>query len=284
LKIWLSFNYFGADAFRAAIDRSIELALMAEQQVRDAPELELLSPASLGIICFRRSFPDVHDEEQIAALNAQLVTAFELTGRGLVSSTRLHGTYAIRLCVMNHTSGPHDVRETLAWFAEAPRPSHVAAQPASRHEDRYADVRGGWADAVDFDETTIRRLPLFAELPADAIELVLRSARDAVFDAGETVIHRWQGTRHFYTIVDGSVEIRGGDELLRELGPGEFFGELAALDWGAGFGYARTATVIAASRVRLLVLPPSALGELIRRAPSVDRIVRAAAGERVQNI
>jgi hypothetical protein len=35
---------------------------------------------------------------------------------------------------------------------------------------------------------------------------------------------------------------------------GEFFGELAALDWGAGYGYTRLATVIATSAARL---PPA---------------------------
>jgi len=37
-------------------------------------------------------------------------------------------------------------------------------------------------------------------------------------------------------------------------GPGEFFGEVAALDWGAGFGRTRTATVVARDPARLLVL------------------------------
>lgn len=39
--------------------------------------------------------------------------------RGLVSSTRLGGRYAIRMCVMNHTSGPNDIEQTLPWFARA---------------------------------------------------------------------------------------------------------------------------------------------------------------------
>ena len=65
-------------------------------------------------------------------------------------------------------------------------------------------------------------------------------------------MHRWQGTRLFYVIVAGSLEVRIDDERVRELGPGDFFGELAALDWGAGFGYARTATVAATTPSQLL--------------------------------
>ena len=59
---------------------------------------------------------------------------------------------------------------------------------------------------------------------------MLRSAREARVGAGETVISRWHGTRHFYAILHGTVEIRRDTARLRELGPGEFFGELAALD------------------------------------------------------
>ncbi|HEY2772357.1 MAG TPA: aminotransferase class V-fold PLP-dependent enzyme [Solirubrobacteraceae bacterium] len=287
IKIWLSFNYYGTDAFRQAIDRSIDLAELAEQEVAARPELELVSPASLGIICFRRRFDGVDGEDDIAEVNAKLVTAFELSGRGLVSSTRLHGRYAIRMCVMNHTSGPDDVRETLAWFASATRPTTTADVNPDEYEDQFADVRGGWADskAAAFDEAAVRSLPLFAELPADAIELVLGSARERMVSPGETVISRWQGTRHFYAIVDGAMEIRGEQNRpIRALGPGEFFGELAALDWGAGFGYARTASVVATAPSRLLVLSPGALGEVMRRAPAVERELRAAAREHLQNI
>ncbi len=285
LKIWLSFNYFGADAFRTAVDRAIELAQLAEQQVRESPTLELLSPASLGIIAFRRRFDGVDDEALLESLNAELVTAFELTGRGLLSSTRLRGTYAIRMCVMNHTSGPADVRETLDWFATAPRPDPAGTSSIAPQRDRHPDVRAGWANQTEFDEQTVRALPLFADLDDEAVEIVLGSAQRLDVDAGETVVHRWHGTRHFYVIVSGQVEIQGADgQVLRELGPGGFFGELAALDWGAGFGYARTADALARSSCRLLVLAPAALAGVFRRAPDLERMLRDTARSRVQHL
>jgi len=282
LKIWLSFNYYGADAFRAAIDRALDLALMAEAYVHESEALELLSPASLGIICFRRRFDGVADEPTLERLNAELVSAFEATGRGLLSSTRLHGTYGIRLCVMNHTSGPADVIGALRWFATAPTPTPSTHPDRGELEDRHADVRGGWPQISEFDPATVTAIPLFAELQDRALEVVLRSARKLEVGAGETLVHRWQGTRLFYVIVAGSLEVRIDDERVRELGAGDFFGELAALDWGAGFGYARTATVAATTPSQLLVLSPAALGEVMRRAPAVQHTVRAAASERIK--
>jgi glutamate/tyrosine decarboxylase-like PLP-dependent enzyme len=284
LKIWLSFNYFGTNAFRAAIDRALDLAQLAEQQVRTSPTLELLSPASLGIIAFRRTFDGIDDEYTVERLNAELVTAFEMTGRGLVSSTRLRGTYAIRMCVMNHTTGPDDVRSTLEWFAAAQRPELPIQVEPARHEDRHASLSGGWAQASAFDEQTIRAIPLFNELSGDACEVILQSAQRLDVAAGTAVIQRWQGTRHFYVIVAGEVEIRSGERLLGELRPGDFFGELAALDWGAGYGYARTADVVARSATRLLVLAPATLGELIRRAPVLEQTLRSTGRSRLAQL
>jgi aromatic-L-amino-acid decarboxylase len=283
LKIWLSMSYFGTGAFAAAIDRSLDLALLAEQHVRETPALELLSPATLGIICLRRSFEGVVEEEEIAALNAELVSAFEQSGRGLVSSTRLHGKYAIRMCVMNHTTGPDDVRATLDWFANASTPSRDAPQPVSRYEDRRADMESGWGQANNLDTATLREIPLFASLGDRELEVVQRSARELEVEAGGVVIHRWEGTRNFYVILAGGVGIEL-DEHRVELGPGQFFGELAALDWGAGFGYVRTATVVARTDVRLLVLAPAILDELVRSAPEVDRLIRAAVRERLPSV
>jgi len=103
LKIWLSISFFGLHAFRAAIDRSLDLALTAERLVLSEDALELLSPATLGIVCFRRRGAPGDDEDAVAVCNAALVAAWEATGRGLVSSTKLHRRFAVRLCPMNHT-------------------------------------------------------------------------------------------------------------------------------------------------------------------------------------
>jgi CRP-like cAMP-binding protein len=78
------------------------------------------------------------------------------------------------------------------------------------------------------------------------------------------------------------VDIDG--EVVRELVAGDFFGELAALDWGAGFGYARSATVTAVLPLRLLVLGPRELRELMRAVPSVAREVQAAARQRLRRV
>jgi aromatic-L-amino-acid decarboxylase len=281
LKIWLSINYFGLDAFRQAIDRAIDLAHDAEAQIRASPTLELISPASLGIVCFRRRFDGVEDEDTLGQLNAELVYGFEATGRGLLSSTKLRGRYAIRLCVMNHTSGPADVEAALSWFASASLPQISTPVALRSYNDASADLSGGWGDTGVFDRETVRRIPLFAGLDDAALEVVVKSAREQRAEAGEAIITRWEGTRHFYTVLSGEAAVGNDEQTLRMLGPGDYFGELAALDWGAGFGYARTAHVVAVTPLRLLVLPASGLHELLRHAPETDRRLRATARRRL---
>jgi glutamate/tyrosine decarboxylase-like PLP-dependent enzyme len=118
LKLWLSLKYFGVGAFRAAIDRSFDVAAHAQAVVEETPELELLSPAMLGVVCFRRRYPDV-GELEADALNADLAERLRESGVGLVSSTRLGDRYALRMCVLNHRSREEDVERVLGWLATA---------------------------------------------------------------------------------------------------------------------------------------------------------------------
>jgi glutamate/tyrosine decarboxylase-like PLP-dependent enzyme len=132
LKVWLSISYFGVDAFREAIDRSLDLARFAEERIRATPEFELTSPASLGIVCFRRRGPSGAPEEEVARLNAALIRGFEETGEGLVSSTRLRGKYTARMCCLNHTSRREDVERVLEFFAHGSLDSIPPARPGVR--------------------------------------------------------------------------------------------------------------------------------------------------------
>ena len=279
LKVWLSIETLGLDAFRAAIDRSLDLAVLAEARVREDPRLELLSGAELGVVCFRRRFDGIDDEDELAALNAALIARLEATGQALVSSTRLHGRYAIRLCALNHTSGAEDVEWVLDWLASAPAPEAPAAPAPPRRAGTLADeerTRG------PFELATIARLPLFADLEIDAAARVAAVARERTAAAGEVVVRRDQLERDFYVIVDGALSVHIDGEHIRDMAAGDFFGELAALDWGAGYGYARSATVTATQPARLLVLPPGELRQLMRSAPGVARRVEAAARDRLQ--
>src|SRR3984957_5742423 len=121
LKVWVSVQTFGLAAFRAAIQRSLELAEFAEGLIRSHAGLTLMAPATLGIVCFRRDWPGC-DEDDTERLGMSLVDALERSGAALVSTTRLAGRHAIRLCILNPTSSEDDIRRVIEHFADAPIP------------------------------------------------------------------------------------------------------------------------------------------------------------------
>lgn len=287
LKIWISFQAFGAHSFQRAIDGALDLARMAQERIEATDELELLRPASLGVVCFRRRFGGDRSEGELETLNRRLVAGLERSGIGLVTSTRLRGEYAIRLVVLNHTTTEADVARVLDWLASAEADVEVAVPfavdtVAEPRADRNRTLGAGWAAGDEVTSEALRRIGLFAGLDADLLELLCSAAEITEAAAGENITTRWGTGRELFVILEGTVRVEIDGEVIGEQGQGDFFGELAALDWGAGYGYARTASVIAAEPVRLLVVPPDTINALARRAPIVDATLRRAVRERLR--
>lgn len=286
LKLWLSIGTFGLDAFRSAIDRALDLAVLAERRVAESEDLDLMRPARLGIVCFRRRFGGDRPEAEIEDLNRRLIQALERSGEGLVSSTRLRGRYAIRLCVLNHTSAERDVLGVLDWLesagveTDAPPAVGLTDHQEPRADQHQALVTAG-ESAAEAGVEALRALELLGGVDDDLLELVLRASTVSTVGEGERLTTRWGGGRDFYVILEGSVRVELDGEVIRTLGPGGFFGELAALDWGAGYGYTRLANVIATSPLRLLVVPPDVFNRLLGEVPALDERVRDAARERL---
>ena len=114
LKVWMSVQVFGMAAFRRAVAKGMELAARAEEYVRASPVLEVMSSASLGVICFRVNPGDSSvDEEAIEQANRNVLARVFWEEPALMSSTMLRGTFSLRLCILNHTTTWDDVRETL---------------------------------------------------------------------------------------------------------------------------------------------------------------------------
>lgn len=113
LKVWMSVQTFGVGAFRRAIDRTLDLAIQAEEHVRASDVLELLNPASLGVVCFRVRGPEGADPATVEALNEAVQARVIESGIAMMSSTRLRGTYALRLCILSHQTTWDDVLRTF---------------------------------------------------------------------------------------------------------------------------------------------------------------------------
>ena len=94
------------------------------------------------------------------------------------------------------------------------------------------------------------------------------------------MIGQWEGSRELYVVLEGeaAIDFDGRTSTARA---GDTIGEIAALEWGAGYGYARTATVTAATELRALVFAAGDVGELVRRIPCLGERLTAIARSRL---
>lgn len=114
LKVWMSIQTFGMEAFRHAVSHTLELANKAGSYVEARPTLELLTPVSLGILCFRVVPQDAAgDEQALEGINRAVLARIFWDEPALISSTTLGGAFSLRLCILNHETTWDDVRETL---------------------------------------------------------------------------------------------------------------------------------------------------------------------------
>lgn len=105
------------------------------------------------------------------------------------------------------------------------------------------------ADVPVVAMSLLRRLPLFAPLPASGLEAVARAAVEVSCEAGDVVIRQGEHGDRFYAVADGEFEVRASDVLVRTLGRGDGFGEVALLS-----DVPRTATVTAIQRGHLFAI------------------------------
>ena len=148
LKTWTTLKVFGTDALAAVVRQTCQLARHLEARIQASPELELLAPVELNIVCFRfvPSGP-LESAESLDNLNHQIVLDLQEAGAVVPSTTRLAERLAIRAAIVNHRTTQAEidtlVEATLAaGRARRPAPRTPPAEAASpRWLERDARVR-----------------------------------------------------------------------------------------------------------------------------------------------
>ncbi|TML93929.1 MAG: cyclic nucleotide-binding domain-containing protein [Actinobacteria bacterium] len=110
----------------------------------------------------------------------------------------------------------------------------------------------------------LAQLALFADLTPMQVEAIAHSFEESVFQADERVLRRGLSGGNFYVILEGEARVVAGDRVLRTLGRGDFFGEIAALT-----GETPSADVVAESLLRCLMIPPQELERLLLERPQM---------------
>ena len=107
LKTWFTIKVYGAEKLGAVIAQTCALAQYMQQCIEKIPELELLAPVSLNIVCFRYRCEDAD------RVNADIVVALQESGIAAPSTTTINGRFAIRAAIVNHRTRSNDIDALL---------------------------------------------------------------------------------------------------------------------------------------------------------------------------
>ena len=107
LKTWFTLKAYGTERLGRMISGTCTLARELAQRIVATPELELLAPVSLNIVCFRYRCADAE------RINAEIVIALQESGIAAPSTTTLDGKLAIRAAIVNHRTTAVDLDALL---------------------------------------------------------------------------------------------------------------------------------------------------------------------------
>ncbi len=115
LKVWAAIARLGRAGVAELVTRCNELAALLERRVREAPDFELLSPASLSVVNFRYRPADRSlDEATLDDLNERIAEAISQSGEAHVPTTRVHGRTALRACFLHYENDAGDVEHLMS--------------------------------------------------------------------------------------------------------------------------------------------------------------------------
>jgi aromatic-L-amino-acid/L-tryptophan decarboxylase len=107
LKIWMSIKEHGLDRFGRMIARNVEQAQYFGELMEQEPDMELLAPIGMDIVCFRFN-PGNLDDQALNALNKEILMQLQEQGIAAPSYTTLNGRYCLRIAIANHRSRQED--------------------------------------------------------------------------------------------------------------------------------------------------------------------------------
>jgi CRP/FNR family transcriptional regulator, cyclic AMP receptor protein len=122
----------------------------------------------------------------------------------------------------------------------------------------------------------IKGVPLFAECSRKELGEVAGIADEIDLREGKELTKQGKPGREFFILVEGTADVRKGSRRVNRLGPGDFFGEISLIRHTP-----RTATVVATSPVRTLVITERSFQTLLEHQPGIQNKVMSALAARI---
>ena len=116
LRVWLPIQLHGLSAFRDQLAEKLALARVAYDELRADGRFEMLDEPQLSIVAFRLRGPAAEAD----ARGAELLRRVNAAGKVFLSSSRIAGRYALRICVLSFRTHRDRIEDAVdALRAEA---------------------------------------------------------------------------------------------------------------------------------------------------------------------
>lgn len=122
-------------------------------------------------------------------------------------------------------------------------------------------------------------IPLFSALSRKELQLVAKASDEVTIKQGHELTRQGDIGREMFVLVDGTVTVRRNGRKVRTLEPGSAVGEFALLDRGP-----RTATVVADTDCRVLVLGAREFAGILDEVPGLAHKIMANLAAKVREL
>ena len=122
----------------------------------------------------------------------------------------------------------------------------------------------------------LKKVPLFAGCSKAELRELALVADELDLKEGRTLVREGRPGREFFILLEGSVRVSRNGRKVSELGPGDWFGEIALLT-----DVPRTATVTATSPIRVLVVTGRSFQRVVEKMPTIALKVLETLAQRV---
>jgi MFS family permease len=125
----------------------------------------------------------------------------------------------------------------------------------------------------------LRRVPIFAPLPAATLEHLARALQPVRASAGEEIVRQGGPGDRFFLVAAGELDVSADGQSLRTLGENDYFGEIALLR-----RVPRTATVVARTDAELFTLERDEFVSAVTGHPESREAADAVIGARLGSL
>ena len=113
LRVWFPLRLHGVAAFREALEEKLDLAGVVAEALEADPNVEVCWRPQLSTVAFRLA-DDADDERQ-----AEFLRRINASKRVFLSSTRIHGRYVLRICIVSHRTHRDRIDDCIEIVAKA---------------------------------------------------------------------------------------------------------------------------------------------------------------------